>query len=253
MRRWIDRARLRLRSLMRGSDVDAALQREIRQHVDEQIAENLAAGMSPRRARERPPCARSARSGASKKSAATRAGSSIVENFAKDLRYTLRSLTRQPLLVVAATMSIAVAVGANTTIFSLATELLYSRAHDPSARASSSTSGWANGSHVSYPQWQALRAERRARRARRLSVRGRGQLARTRPIAQPGPAHRHGEFLRRARRAGRDGPRVHGGRSRCRPQSERRGHQPRILAGTPRRRSRRCRADAASSTACRTR
>jgi hypothetical protein len=51
MRRWIDRARLRLRSLVRGGDVDAALQRELRQHLEEQIAENLAAGMSPAEAR----------------------------------------------------------------------------------------------------------------------------------------------------------------------------------------------------------
>ena len=41
MRRWFERARLRLRSLVRGSDVDAALQREIRQHLEEQIAENV--------------------------------------------------------------------------------------------------------------------------------------------------------------------------------------------------------------------
>ena len=48
MRRLVDRFLLRARSLMRGGHVDAALKDEIRVHLEEQIEENLAAGMSPR-------------------------------------------------------------------------------------------------------------------------------------------------------------------------------------------------------------
>ena len=154
MRRWIDRAKLRLRSLTRGGDVDAAMQREIRQHLDEQIAENLARGMSPAEAR----------------TAAIRAFGPVglieeecrdtrrvafVQNFTQDLRYTLRSLARQPLLVLAATISIAVAVGANSTIFSIATELMLSA---PTTRRPDQLVHirMGGGSHVTYQQWQAL-------------------------------------------------------------------------------------------------
>ena len=49
---------------------------------------------------------------------------SLIQNLIQDLRYTLRSLAQQPFLLVAATLSIAVAVGANTTIFNLASQLL---------------------------------------------------------------------------------------------------------------------------------
>ena len=57
----------------------------------------------------------------------------FVHNLAQDLRYTLRSLARQPLLVMAATVSIAVAVGANTTIFTLARNCVFDtvRQRDP--------------------------------------------------------------------------------------------------------------------------
>jgi len=139
---------------MRGPDVDAALQREIRQHVDEQIAENLAAGMTPADARTAAMRAFGPIGLIEEECRDTRRVS-IVENFAKDLRYTLRSLTRQPLLVAAATLSIAVAIGANTTIFSLATELLYSAPTTRQPRELVHIQ-MGNGSHVSYPQWRAL-------------------------------------------------------------------------------------------------
>jgi predicted permease len=155
MRRWIDRARLRLRSLVRGSDVDAALQREIRQHVEAQIAENVAAGMSPAEARTAAMRAFGPIARIEEECRDTRRVA-FVQNLAQDLRYTLRSLARQPLLVAAATISIAVAVGANSTIFSLASELLLS---EPSARRPDQLVRirMSGGSHVSYRQWKALR------------------------------------------------------------------------------------------------
>jgi hypothetical protein len=79
----------------------------------------------------------------------------FVHNLLQDLGYTLRTLRHQPLLVLAATASIAVAVGANTTIFSLASELLFSTptAKDPDRLVRIRING---SSHVSYRQWQTL-------------------------------------------------------------------------------------------------
>ena len=154
MRRWIDRLRLRLRALTRGTDLDRALRAEINLHVDEQTAENIAAGMHPEQAR----------------AAALRAFGPVgrieeecrdvrrvafFSNLAQDLRYTLRSLGRQPLLLLTAVLSIAVAVSANATIFSLANELLLAR---PTASRADQLVHirMESGSHVSYAQWRDL-------------------------------------------------------------------------------------------------
>ena len=79
----------------------------------------------------------------------------FLDNFGRDLRYTGRSLCRQPLLVTAAALSIGVAVAANAVIFGLANDLLLSA---PSTRQPDQLAyiRMANGSHVSYPQWKEL-------------------------------------------------------------------------------------------------
>jgi predicted permease len=154
MRRWLDRLWLRLRAIARGGDLDSALRGEILVHLDEQTAENVAAGMRPREAR----------------AAAVRAFGPVARieeecrdarrvtfftNLEQDLRYTLRSLVRQPLLVAAATLSIAVAVSANATIFNLANELLLST--PTTSRPDQLVHIRVDGnSHVSYRQWRDL-------------------------------------------------------------------------------------------------
>jgi putative ABC transport system permease protein len=154
MRRWVDRAVLRVRSLVRGSKVDRALQREIQDHLEEQIAENRAAGMSDAEAR----------------AAALRSFGSVVkteeecrdtrrvsffQNIGRDLRYSFRVLVRQPLFLCAAVLSIGAATAANASIFTLVNELLLS---SPSARRPEQLAfiRVKTGSHVSYPQWKEL-------------------------------------------------------------------------------------------------
>ena len=143
MRRWFDRLRLRAWSLFRGSAVDGSMRDELQLHLDEQIDEYVASGMTRTEARYRAlrdfgPLAlieeecRDARR------------VNTLSNLSQDLRYTFRSLRRQPMLVFAATVSIAVAVGANTTIFSLASELLFAT---PSARDAGHTRIRAGRSH----------------------------------------------------------------------------------------------------------
>jgi predicted permease len=84
----------------------------------------------------------------------------LVEHLAQDLRYTLRSLVRQPMLLAAAVLSIGVAIAANTTIFNLASQLLFATpsAVRPDRLVHIRLGG---GSHVSHRQWRALE-ERRA-------------------------------------------------------------------------------------------
>ena len=79
----------------------------------------------------------------------------FVENVLLDLRYSFRSLVAQPLLLAAAAISIAVAIGANTTIFGLATSLLMVT---PTAREPERLVHirMRSGSHVSYREWRDL-------------------------------------------------------------------------------------------------
>src|SRR4026209_283423 len=151
---WFDRLYLRTRSLFQGSAVDASLRDEIQLHLDEQINEYIAGGMTPKEARRAAlrdfgPVAR-----IEEECRDTRRVN-VLSNLSQELRYTFRSLRRQPMLVLAATVSIAVAVGANTTIFSLASGLLFAppSAKDAGRLVRIRISG---GSHVSYRQWRLL-------------------------------------------------------------------------------------------------
>jgi len=49
--RWADKFRLRLRSLFRRRRIDHELDDELRLHLEEQIQENVAAGLTPEEAR----------------------------------------------------------------------------------------------------------------------------------------------------------------------------------------------------------
>ena len=154
MSRVIDRLRLRLASLFAGNRAEASLKSEIELHLQEQIDENIAAGMSPAEAR-----AAAVRAfgpvGLIEEQCRDTRRVAFIEHVGQDLRYTLRSLLRQPMLLIAAVVSIAVAVGANTTIFSLANELMFAvpSASRPDQLVHIQMGG---GSHVSHRQWRHL-------------------------------------------------------------------------------------------------
>jgi predicted permease len=145
---------MRVRSLFRGGSTDAALKDELRVHLDEQIDEYVAAGATPADARARAMRELGSLALIEEECRDTRRVA-IIHNFVRDLRYAIRALGRQPLLVTTAAASIAVAVAANCTIFSLASELLLSA---PSVRRPEQVVRIRlNGnSHVSYGQWKAL-------------------------------------------------------------------------------------------------
>ena len=152
--RWIDRAALRLRSLLRGREVEEALRRELQGHLDEQTEEFIAAGMPAADARA---AARRAFGPAARIAEECRDTRRVarIESLAGDLRYSFRWLAGQPLLVGAASLSIGVAICANAVVFSLANDLLISA---PSTRRPDQLAyiRLERSSHVSYPQWREL-------------------------------------------------------------------------------------------------
>ena len=154
MSRTIDKVRLRLASLFRAGNAEQSLKQEIALHLQEQIDEYVAAGMTPAEARAAALRAFGSPGLIEEQCRDTRRVA-FVEHLVQDLRYTLRSLVRQPLLLAAAVLSIGVAIAANTTIFSLASQLLFATpsAVRPDRLVHIALGG---GSHVSHRQWRAL-------------------------------------------------------------------------------------------------
>jgi hypothetical protein len=93
--RWMDVARLRLRSAFGRERADRELDRELRSHLEAQTDELVAHGMSPDEARR---FAISTFGGVERIREETRdaRGVSMFENIGRDLRYTLRGLRREP-------------------------------------------------------------------------------------------------------------------------------------------------------------
>ena len=154
--RWFDVARLRVRSLFRRGRVEAELDRELRAHLEQQIEENLRLGMTPEQARYE---AFRTFGGVDRVKDEVRdvRGVSVVENVVRDLRYTLRSLRHDPMLLVAAATSVALGVGGNIAVYSLAREFLLTT---PDVREAETLVRMqvSHGSHASYPRWLDLNA-----------------------------------------------------------------------------------------------
>ena len=151
---WLDRFRLRLRSLFRRGDADAALARELAQHLEEQVEENIAAGMSADEARAAARRAFGSVSAVAEACRDTRRVSRL-QNLLDDLRHGVRVLRSQPLLLLAAAASIGVGVGANTLMFGLTNELLFAppTVREPERLVNVRLS---SGSHVSHREWKRL-------------------------------------------------------------------------------------------------
>jgi hypothetical protein len=121
--RWTRKLRLRLRSLFLHRRVERDLDEELRYHLERLVDDNLAAGMAPEQARH---AARRDLGAIEPRKDECRdaRGLALVDSVRQDVTYALRALRTGPGFATVAILSLALGVGANTTIFTFVNAVL---------------------------------------------------------------------------------------------------------------------------------
>ncbi len=121
--RWLARLRMRVEMLFRRNRAADRLDDELRFHLEQQIAENVAAGMSAEEARHaalrefgNPPALRD--------QARETWSWNGLERVLQDIRFATRQIIRAPGFAVIAILTLGLGIGANTAVFTLTHALL---------------------------------------------------------------------------------------------------------------------------------
>jgi putative ABC transport system permease protein len=113
----------RIAALFRRDQLDADLAAEMASHIDEAIADNLKAGMTPQQARRQ---ALIQFGGTQQAKEIHRDSRSLpmIETLVQDLRYTFRTLRKDRSFTLIAILILALGIGANIVVFSVVNTLL---------------------------------------------------------------------------------------------------------------------------------
>lgn len=159
--RWFYSLPVRARSFFRPSQVDQDLKEELREHLEQQIKDNVARGMSPEEARY---SALRTLGGITQIEQQCRdaRGASILADFVQDLRYGFRQLCRNPGFSALAILCLTLGIGANTAVFSWVEGILFrpypAVAHQERLLALAGTArGESGATELSWPDFLDLR------------------------------------------------------------------------------------------------
>ncbi|HEY7924335.1 MAG TPA: ABC transporter permease, partial [Vicinamibacteria bacterium] len=138
--------------LLRGGRMERELDRELRDHIERQVADHVAAGMSEAEARRSARLEFGGLEGVKEECRDAR-GTRLASDLAQDLRYGLRVLRKSPGFTFVAIASLALGIGANTAIFTLVDSLLLRAlpVREPGQLVRLKDGSWTN------PIWEAIR------------------------------------------------------------------------------------------------
>src|SRR5712671_4395846 len=120
---WFYTIPLRVRSIFRRSKVEQELDEELRLHLEQLIAQEIAAGKTPDEARI---ASLKAMDGIERRKEECRDMRRVhqIENLVGDLRHGLRIVRKSPVFAAAITAILALGIGANTAVFSIVDAVL---------------------------------------------------------------------------------------------------------------------------------
>ena len=123
MTRWLDKLRLKVRSLIHRGQVDDELARELQFHLEQQVEENLAAGMPPDEARYA--ALRTVGNMTHlQEQCRDQRGVNWLDDARRDVAYAIRTLWKSPGFAAVAILTLSLGIGATTAIFSLTKAVL---------------------------------------------------------------------------------------------------------------------------------
>jgi predicted permease len=152
----------RLRNLATRRTDDERLREEIEEHIALQTAENLRAGLSPVQAR-RQAMLKFGGVEAIKEDYRAERGLLFIENLMRDVRFALRVLRKSPGFTAVAVVTLAMAIGANATVFSVMNALILRPLNVPEAeRLYQLFRGKDKAGNQSFPDYLDLRDRNRS-------------------------------------------------------------------------------------------